>query len=305
MKLKNYFLLILLAALWGPSFLFIKIAVEEISPIMMAAMRIGFAAIVLNLFLLLRRVKLPKDKTFWKHVALAGFFAQALPFMLFNWGEQHIDSGLASILNGLTPLSTVLLAHFTISTERLSSKKVIGVVLGFSGLVVLSLPKLNNGFDSAFLGIVAVTFGAVSYAIGLIYSRKHLSKAKPMHAPAGQLLACSVYLVPLAFIFDTQTVFSQISGPAWLSMFLLSFFGTAVAFVLYFYLIERTAASFVSLVTYIMPIFGIALGAIFLDEVITSTMVLGMLLILTGILIVNIRLNFLKPKIAEDQVVAR
>ncbi|MEQ8242938.1 EamA family transporter [Fulvivirga sp.] len=305
MKLKNYFLLILLAALWGPSFLFIKIAVVDISPIMMAAMRIGFAAIFLNVFLLMRKIKLPKDKTFWKHVALAGFFAQALPFILINWGEQYIDSGLASIINGLTPLSTVVLAHFTISAERLSAKKLVGVALGFTGLVVLSLPKLTNGFDAAFLGIVAVTLGAVSYAIGLVYSRKYLSKAKPMHAPAGQLLACSIYLVPLAFIFDSQTVFSQIGTPAWVSIFLLSFFGTAVAFVVYFNLIERAPASFVSLVTYIMPIFGIALGTIFLDEVITSTMVLGMLLILSGILIVNIRLKFLKPKIAEDQVVAR
>lgn len=270
----------------------------------MAAMRIGFAAIVLNLFLLIRKVKLSTSLTFWKHVALAGFFAQALPFMLFNWGEQHIDSGLASILNGLTPLSTVLLAHFTISTERLSTKKVIGVVLGFSGLVVLSLPKLSNGFDAAFLGIVAVTFGAVSYAIGLIYSRKYLSQAPPMHAPAGQLLASSIYLVPLAFIVDTQTVFSEIGGPAWLSMFLLSFFGTAVAFVLYFQLIERTSASFVSLVTYIMPIFGIALGAIFLDEEITLTMVMGMLLILTGILVVNVKFKFFQ-KVVSKQVVAQ
>lgn len=304
MKLKNYLLLLLLASLWGPSFLFIKVAVEEISPILMAAMRISFAAIFLNLFLLLRKSKLPRKSTFWKHVLVASFFSQSVPFMLFNWSEQYIDSGLASILNGLTPLSTVLLAHFTISTERLTAKKLIGIMLGFTGLVVLSLPKLSNGFDAGFLGVLAATLGAVSYAVGLIYSRKHLSREASIHAPAGQLLIASVYMIPMAFIFDTQTVFSLVGTPAWASIILLSFFGTAVAFVVYFKLLEATTASFVSLAIYIMPIFGIALGVIFLDEVITGTMLLGMLLILSGILIINIKWKFSKNSVCEEQVVA-
>lgn len=296
-RAKDFGLLILLAALWGPSFMFIKIAVAEISPILLAGLRIGLAAIFLNVFLLLRSNYLSTDRTFWKHVAISGFFAQGLPFILINWGEQHIGSGLASVLNGLTPLSTVLLAHLAIDNEKLSMQKLIGILFGFFGLIILSFPSLTNGFNSSILGILAVTVGAMSYGAGVVYARLFLKGTKPMHAPAGQLLSTALYILPLGLLLDNNTDLTSLSTEAISSVLVLAFFGTTVAFVVYFNLLERTSASFVSLVTYLMPIFGIILGVIFLNEVVSLYTFGGLLLIFLGVVISDNRFAkyFRKP----------
>lgn len=302
-RVKEFGLLVLLAALWGPSFLFIKIAVAEISPMLLAGLRIGLAAVFLNVFLLLRSNYLSTDKTFWKHVAISGFFAQGLPFILINWGEQHIGSGLASILNGLTPLSTVLLAHLAIDSERLSLQKLTGIIFGFFGLIVLSYTSLSDGFDSSILGILAVTMGAMSYGAGIVYARLYLKGTKPMHAPAGQLLSTAIYILPLGLLLDSTTTLTSLSNEAITSVLILAFFGTTVAFVVYFNLLERTSASFVSLVTYLMPIFGIILGVVFLNEVVSLSTFAGLLLIFMGVVISDNRLSKYFKKSEERPVV--
>lgn len=287
MKSRNLLLLIILATLWGPSFLFIKVAVFEIPPLLLAALRIGLAAIFINIYLLSKGQRLTRDLQFWKRVTIAGFFAHALPFVLINWGEQYIDSALASVLNGLTPLSTVLLANFMINTEKLTAQKIVGVVLGFVGLVVLVLPNILSGFEATITGILAVTVGAISYGIAIVYSRKKLMNTPSLHAPSAQLLATSIYLVPLAFIVDSPAGLLNVSWQAWSSVLILAVFGTAIAFVLYYRLLETAGPAYLSLVTYLMPIYGVALGALFMGELISIEMLLGMLLILLGIGIVN------------------
>ena len=269
MKLKNVHLLILLASLWGPSFLFIKIAIDQVPPIMLAALRIGIAAIFLNAFLYLRGHRLPIDRDFWKKTLIAGFFAQALPFVLINWGEQYVDSSLASILNGLVPLFTIVIAHFLVAEEKLTRTKLAGVVVGFIGLMVLVMPSLINGAEGSLSGILSITIAAFSYGIGLSYIRKNFVNTPSFTAPAAQLLSVSIYLVPIAHIaypeFDFVTLSSNVIG----SILALAFFGTAIAFIVYFKLIERSGAGYASLVTYLMPIYGVMLGVLFLDEKIT------------------------------------
>lgn len=287
MKNKNLFLLLLLASCWGPSFLFIKIAVVEVSPIMLTAIRIGIGAIVLNGLLLWKSERLPTEFAFWKKVLVAGFFGQALPFALINWGEQFVDSSLAAVLNGLTPLSTILLAQLMLPDEKMTKNKVKGVLMGVAGLIVLVLPSLANGIASTTMGIVAITMAAISYGICLVYVRKNLLDVKPVHAPAAQLLTVTIYLVPLAFSLDPTFSVMQISWEAIASMIILGVFGTAIAFLIYFKLLERTSAGYVSMVTLLMPIFGIVLGVIFLDEVINLWMVVGTAGILGGIFLVN------------------
>ena len=300
MKSKNLFLLLLLATLWGPSFLFIKVAVAEIPPILLAALRIGFAAVLINIYLFFKDQQLTKDIKFWMHVTIAGFFAHALPFALINWGEQHIDSALASVLNGLTPLSAVILAFVMIREESLSIKMVIGVLVGFLGLIVLVLPNIMDGFQATTTGVVAVTIGAISYGIGMVYSRKYLMGAPPLHAPSAQLLATAIYLVPLSFVIDSPTVLMNVSWQAWSSVLILATFGTALAFVIYYRLLALAGVSYVSLVTYLMPIYGVVLGALFLDEQISFEMLLGMGLILIGIGLVNHRRSIVKSGITSS-----
>ncbi|WP_179213336.1 DMT family transporter [Ekhidna lutea] len=283
MKIKNIHLLLLLASFWGPSFLFIKIAVEEVPPVMLAALRIGTGALILNLLLLLQKNRLPLNIDFWKKTFIAGFFAQAFPFIMINWGEQYVDSSLASILNGLVPIFTIVLAHFMIADEKLSGQKLKGVILGFLGLIVLVLPNIIEGVEGSFWGIIAITSAALSYGIGLAYIRKHLVNIPSFQAPAAQLLSVSIYLIPLAFFMYPSFDFAVLQTQTISSIMILGVFGTAIAFVVYFKLIERSSAGYASLVTYLMPIYGVVLGVTILDEVLTVWTLLGAMLILLGI----------------------
>lgn len=283
MKIKNIQLLLLLASLWGPSFMFIKIAVLEIPPVMLAALRIGIAAVIINVLLILKKERLPSDVGFWKHIFIAGLFAQAIPFILINWGEQYVDSSLASILNGLVPLFTIIFAHFIVTDERLNRQKLFGVGLGFIGLIVLVMPSLKQGVQGNTLGILAITIAAISYGIGLAYIRKHFANIPSIKAPAAQLLSVTIYLAPIAFFMYPDFSLMAISAEAISSVLILAFFGTAIAFIVYFKLIERSSAGYASLVTYLMPIYGVFLGILFLNEQISIWMILGAVLIFLGI----------------------
>lgn len=286
MKSVNYLLLLLLATLWGPSFLFIKIAGEEMQPLTLAAFRIGIAAILLGIYVFVVKGQFVKNLSFWMHVAVSGFFAQGLPFVLINWGEQYISSALAAILNGLTPLFTILIAHQATKTDKLNSFKVIGALFGFLGLCVLVSPSFQHGLTGSTMGIIAVTLAALSYAIALIYSKTFLQNSAPLTAPAGQLIMSSIYLIPMALFIETPDL-STYSWNTWIAVSFLAVLGTALAFVVYFKLLMRTNSSFVSQVTYLMPLFGVLLGYIFLNEELSGASMLAGLIILMGLLISN------------------
>lgn len=287
MRAKNLVLLLILASLWGPSFLFIKIAVLEIPPITLAALRIGIAALILYMIIFFRKDPLNKELKFWIKVTFAGFFAHGLPFVLISWGEVYIDSALASILNGLTPLFTLLLANFTIPDDRLTRSKMLGAILGFAGLIILMAPHLNNGFEFQTLGIIAIVIAALSYAVGIVYSRKYLQGVKPLHAPASQLLVTAVYLIPISLWIEGPITVTDYSYQAIGSLLVLATFGTALAFVIYYHILEVTSASYLSLVTYLMPVFGVLLGVIFLDEYLSTYTLIGASFIIAGIVIAN------------------
>ena len=266
MRLKNFLLLLFLASLWGPSFLFIKIAVVEIPPITLAAWRIFVAAIVINIYLYARGGAFIKDIQFWKHVTIAGFFAHALPFVLINWGEQFIDSALASILNGLTPIFTIVMANFVIQDDRMDLGKVIGAIFGFIGLVILVLPSLVSGFQANTMGIFAVGIAAASYGVALVYARLNLKGTKPVYAPASQLLVTSIYLLPFSLAVDGPVKVMDLSWAALGSVLVLAILGTALAFVIYYKLLDSSSASYLSLVTYLIPLYGVVLGVTLLDD---------------------------------------
>lgn len=287
MRLKNLLLLLLLASLWGPSFLFIKIALEDFSPITLAAVRIAIAAVMLHVMLLINKYEFNRSWKFWRHVAIAGFFGQSLPFVLISWGEQYIDSSIASILNGLTPLFTVLIANFTLVDEKMTGEKIVGTVLGFIGLVVIASPGFSTGMDNSVMGVIAVSIAAISYGVGIVYSRIYLVNEKPLYAPASQLLVSSLYLIPFAYFMEGGFDLSTISFDAYGAVVILGVFGTALAFIIYYRLLSTASASYLSLVTYLMPIFGITLGIIFLDEHLTIEAIAGAAMIVLGIMIAN------------------
>jgi drug/metabolite transporter (DMT)-like permease len=288
-RVQNLIWLILLASLWGPSFIFIKVAVQEIAPLTMVVGRVGVAAMILLVILRFQGRWLPPFGPIWKHIAVVAFVHNALPFTLFNWGEQYIDSALAAILNGTTPLFTILLAHLFIADDRLSLRKGVGILVGFGGVLVLIGPSIVNGVKATTLGLLAVTIAAVSYGIAIVYTRLHLRGLPPLVAPAAQLLLAAFYLLPLSLVFEQPLNNRLPSWEAIVALLMLAVFGTALAFVVYYHLLERTSATYVSTVTYLVPLFGVVLGVLVLNEELHWTAYLGCALILGGVIVVNQR----------------
>lgn len=287
MKWKNILLLITLAALWGPSFLFIKVAVEEIPPLTLVLGRVSIGAAFLLLVLLLQRRRLPADRRLWGHLAIIALLHNAIPWVLLSWGEQYIDSALASILNGTTPLFTIVLAHFLAEGDRITSSKLLGVLFGFAGLFLLILPSLGGGVQASTWGLIAVTVAAALYGVAIIYSRQHLRGLPPLVAPASQLLLATLYMIPLAVIIDRPWTLPAPSTAALGSLVALGIMGTGLAFIVYYRLIESADSTYVSMVTYVIPVFGVILGVLVLNEQLTWYALAGFALILLGVMVVN------------------
>ena len=287
MSSANLFLLFLLATLWGPSFLFIKVAVAEIPPLTMVTVRVGLAALLLYLFLRLRGGRLPGFGRLWLHFAVLGLLAHTIPFTLISWGEIYIDSAVAAILNGTTPLFTMLIAHHAIADERMSWSKLAGMLLGFLGLLLLVWPALVSGYQASTAGILAVTLASCSYGMALVYARRYLRNLPSMVAPTAQLLMATIYTIPLALYLERPFSLSWPSPQAVGSLVVLSVIGTALAFVVYYKIIEVAGATYLSMVTYLMPVFGVILGVLILNEQLTWNAYGGCGLILSGVIVVN------------------
>ncbi len=299
MKLKNFLWILLLAAIWGPSFLFIKVAVQELPPITLVAVRVGMASLALYLILRTQGRNLPRLGRIWRHFAFMGLFANALPFVLFSWGELYVDSALASILNGTTPIFTVVLAHFLVADDRMTPTKLVGTLLGFAGLLIIVAPTLAVGMRAETLGLLAMATAAFCYAVTIIYSRRHLRGLQPLVAPTAQLLMATLFLLPISLVLDQPYTLPLPSLPVIGSVLSLSLLGTAVAFVIYYRIIERMNATDLAMVTYLIPVFGIILGVLVLGEQPGWTAFVGSAFILIGVMTVNGVFRFRRRKTYE------
>jgi drug/metabolite transporter (DMT)-like permease len=283
----NLLLLLVLGALWGSSYLFIKVAVAEVPPLTMVAGRLAVGALILWALLLISGRSMPRGRTVWGRYAVVGVLNGVVPYSLVFWSEQQITSGLAALLQATMPLFTVLLSHVLSEDERLTVKKGLGVIVGFAGVGLLMLPDLRQGMESNLLGQLAVIGSSASYAAAAIYARSRLRRQAPLVATTGQLTMGAAITIPLCLLVGQPFDLSP-SGAALGSWLALTVLGTVVAYLIYYALIERTSATFVSTVTYIIPVNGLLLGALVLGEVLTSTLVLGLALILSGVLLVRV-----------------
>ncbi|HSH04614.1 MAG TPA: EamA family transporter [Anaerolineae bacterium] len=298
MKWRNFGWLLLLAALWGPSFLFIKVAVHEIPPFTLVWGRVGLAAVVLYGVMRWQGSTLPAWGKVWQHLTVAALFHNAIPFVLFSWGEQYIDSALAAILNGTTPVFTILLAHWFVADDRLTLAKVGGAVLGFAGILVLMLPSLQSGVQATTLGLLAVTVAAACYGVAIVYARMHLRGVPPLVASTAQLLVASVVMAPLSLGLERPWQLGVPSGAAIGALLSLTFFGTVLAYLIYYHLVTTADASYLSMVTYIIPIFGVVLGVSFLGETLNLATYVGGGFIFLGMMSINglFQLNWWRRK---------
>jgi drug/metabolite transporter (DMT)-like permease len=290
-NIKSFALILLLGLMWGPSFLFIKLGLEGgIPPLTLATLRVGFAAIFLWVFVIIRNSAIPDSKRIFFHAAIIAIFSQALPFALINIAEQYIDSALAGIINGITPIATALFAHLLIHDEKLTWRKTFGILLGIGGFLVLLLPSLwNHMIDVDTLSIIGVGLAALCYAIGIIYGRLFLRNTRTLALPALQISFATLYLLPFAFFVEGIADFSTFTLMAWGSVLFLAFWGTACAFIVYFYVLQQYGALALGTSTFLLPIFSIFFGVVFLDEQLSWLMYAGTILILSGMKLVHSR----------------
>lgn len=279
--------LILLAWMWGSSYLFVKVGVVEIPPLTFAAGRSVLGGAILIVVLVLQGQGLPKWGGIWKHIAIAALVHNAAPYVLVALAGQHIDSGLAAIITGTTPLFTIILAHFLVADDRLTPAKLAGILVGFAGLLVLVMPAVLAGVRATTGGVVAVLLAALCYAIATVYSRNHLRGSSNLSVPAAQLMLAAVYILPLSLIIDQPY---GLPRPSWLAVGALlsnGIFGTALAFVVFYRLVELANPSQISTVSYLIPVVGASLGAVVLGEPLTWNIYLGFTGILFGVMVVN------------------
>jgi drug/metabolite transporter (DMT)-like permease len=279
-------LLLILGTLWGSSYLFIKVTVTEVPPLTLVAGRLALSAIILWLLLRVLGRSMPRSRSLWGTYAVMGFFSGTLPYVLISWGEQYIPSSLAALLQATMPIFTVILAYFLANDERMTWRRALGVAIGFAGVGILMLPDLRRGLQANLMGQLAVVASSLSYAWAAIFARKHLHGQSPLISTTGQVTAGALFTLPLSLLIDQPFHLSP-SLPAlagWLGLIIL---GTVVAYIIYYELLERTSATFVSTVTYIIPINGFILGSLILSEPLTIPLLGTSALILLGVLLVR------------------
>ncbi len=289
MKTKEWGAFTLLSLLWGTSYLWIKIAVNEISPLLVVSFRLLFGLVGLLVVTVVTKSSLPTDhRTIGKYLVLS-IFATALPFVLISWGETRIDSGMAAILNGTVPLFTVVLAHGTLSEEKITPSRLGGLLVGFAGVVVLVSDSLGSGsWQSSLPGQIAVLTASASYAVGIIFTRRFLRNQIPVVQSTMNLL----FAASLTWL-STLAIGQPISLPkqsiTWAALIWLGVLGSCSAYLLYFYLINSIGATRTSAVNYLLPVVGLILGVLFLGEPLDWRLAAGLALILSGIGVINAR----------------
>lgn len=287
MKRNEWGAFIILALVWGTSFLWIKVALVEIGPFLLVSLRLLFGLIGLLIIMAVTGTRFPSDWRLIGKFFVLSIFATALPFTLDTWGETKISSGLTAILNGTVPLFTIVIGHFTLSDEKMSRSRLGGLVLGFVGVTVLMSGDLSiKGGSDSLLGQLSVLAASASYGVGLIYTRKYLGTQAPIVQSTMNLLFADVLLC-LSTLAIERPIVMPVLPITWIALLWLGLLGSCLAYLLYFYLISKVGATRTSVVTYVMPVIAVILGVLFLDEALDWRLAGGMALILAGVTVVN------------------
>lgn len=282
--------LALLAGMWGVSFLFIKVALEGISPTQVVLGRLAAGAAVLLAIAALRRERLPRRLAVWGHLGLMGLIGNVVPFFLFAWGEQRASSSLAGIYNASTPLLTLLVAMAMLPEERPTAARAAGLALGFLGVLTVLAPWRGVGAGSV-PGQLAFLGAAACYGVSFTYTRRFLSGAgcSALALAVGQIGAAAVALLLLAPLVAADPV--ALPARVVLSVLGLGVIGTGVAYVVYFGLIRDVGATTTSTVTYLVPIVAVVLGVLVLGESVGWNDFVGAAVVIAGVAVAEGRLR--------------
>ena len=278
--------MLVLALIWGGSFLSIRIALDEISPLMSVAHRVTWAMLVLWVVVAVMRIPLPRNPRIWFAFLVMGLLNNVIPFVLMAWGQLHIESGLTSILNAFTAVVGVVMAALFFSDERLTPRKIIGVVLGFFGVAVaIGLENFKN-FDLRSLAQLAVIGGTVAYAVAGVWARKNLVGMPPQLAAAGMLTGATVIMLPLVYFVEGLPNF-DLKPRTLVAIGYYAVIATAAAYLLYYRVLAMAGSGNLMLVTLLVAPVAITLGAVVLGEKLSANAFVGFVILAVGLIILD------------------
>jgi drug/metabolite transporter (DMT)-like permease len=287
MKYIDWILFVLLSFIWGSSFLWIKIGVQDVSPLTLVAFRILFGFLGLIAVMAFSRQPVPRDLRTLLCYLFLGAFNLVLPWLLITWGETRITSGLASILNGTQPFFVIIFAHYWLDDEKINLPRIAGLVIGFIGVVILLSKDISaNGVHGDLFGQLAVVLAAASYALANTFARRNL-RNQPAILQSGMMFVFGTALIwPIHATVEFPVRLPSIPL-TWISFLWLGLLGSCIAYIIYFRLLNHWGATRSSMVTYAIPLVGLVLGILFMGETLDSRIIFGTLLVLSGIAIVN------------------
>jgi drug/metabolite transporter (DMT)-like permease len=291
MGAREWGLLIALSIVWGGSFFFTGVAVRVLPAFTIVLARVAIAALALNLAVRVAGLRMPRDRRSWIAFLSMGALNNALPFSLLVWGQHHIASGLAAILNATTPLSTVLVAHWLTADEKRTPAKLAGVLVGLLGVVVMLGSDLLSGLGTNVLAELACLAAAVSYAFAGVFGRRFRRMGvPPLVTASGQVTASTLLMLPLALAMDRPWTLPLPGTDVLLALAGIGLLSTALAYVLYFRILAAAGATNLLLVTFLIPVSAIVLGTLLLGEHLASRDFVGMALIGVGLAAIDGRL---------------
>jgi len=291
MNAREWGLLLLLALIWGSSFFFVAIALWELPPLTVVAMRVAIAAVVLHIVIRLMGIALPMTRAAWTSFLIMGIINNVIPFTLLTWGQMYVASGVASILNATTPIFTALIAHVATTDEKLTANRALGTVLGMVGVAVMIGGSNLSGMTRDLAGELAILAAAISYGFSSVFARRFSAiGVSPLAGATGLLTASSAMLVPAMLIVDQPWLRARPSLPVVAAILSSAVLTTTIAYLIYFRLVATAGATNLMLVTFLMPVTAITLGIVVLGEDLALRHIAGLALIALGLAAIDGRL---------------
>jgi len=273
---------------WGSSYLFIKIGVETLAPFTLVAGRLAIGTAVLALVLRLSRQGLPRSRNVYGHLVVVALLGIVIPFSLITWGEQSIDSALAAILNGSVPLFAIVLAALVLPDEPITVNRLVGLLIGFGGVVVLTSPNLRAGLSSSLLAELALIGSAVAYGASGVYARRYVRDVPPLTNAFLEVGFAFVISLVLAVTFGNPLA-THVEASTVLAVVWLGLVGSGLAYLAFFWLLSQWGATRTSTVAYLLPVVGLVLGFVVRHEQVTLVTLVGAAMVLSGVALANSR----------------
>jgi drug/metabolite transporter (DMT)-like permease len=273
---------------WGSSYLFIKIGVETLAPFTLVASRLAIGMAVLALVLRLSRQGLPRRPSVYGHLVVVALLGIVIPFSLITWGEQSIDSALAAILNGSVPLFAIVLAALVLPDEPITVNRLVGLLIGFGGVVLLTSPNLRAGLSSSLVAELALIGSAVAYGAAGVYARRYVRDVPPLTNAFLEVGFAFVISLGLAVAFGNPLA-THVEASTVLAVVWLGLVGSGLAYLAFFWLLSRWGATRTSTVAYLLPVVGLALGMVVRHELVTPLTLVGTAMVLSGVALANSR----------------